>query len=291
MLRFNRTILPHKNNFIRLCAHAKSAILRKIRASDVIFLNISIARAVAARASNEAEKLLARRLCDLSERADRSGAISSTAFLSPSEQEFCRTIAHLLPCPPGFDGGFEGAERAVARFGEYGERPVAGILLTHKTPLGHRDILGSVLGLGLERGVVGDIVAGENESRLVVLRPNLAFLLGSFDRAGRVRVEARELPLERFEPPERRTERKVVSVASPRLDALVAAAWGLSRDEAQSRLTRGLVQLNHRPTLDHSKQVKEGDTVSLRGRGKLVVGATLGESRRGRQRIEIEKYV
>ena len=247
--------------------------------------------AAAARASTEDEKLLARRLCDLSERADRSGVICSTAFLSPAEQEFCRTVAPLLPCPPELDGGFDGAERAVARFGEYGERPVAGLLLEHKTPLGHRDVLGSALGLGLERSVIGDIVAGETASRLVVLRTSLAFLLASFDRAGKVRLEVRELPLEEFAPPERKTERRVVSLASPRLDALVAGAWGLSRDEAQSQLTRGLVQLNHRPALDHSKQVKQGDTVSLRGRGKLVVGETLGESRRGRLRIEIEKYI
>ena len=245
----------------------------------------------AARASNDEERLLARRLCDLSERADRSGVLVSTGFLSPSEQEFCKMVAALLPSPLSFDGGFDGAERAVACFGEYGERPITALKLEHKTPLGHRDILGTVLGLGLERSVVGDIVAGETESRIVVLRANLTFLLSQLDRAGRTPLVVTELPLEEFEPPERRTERSVVSLASPRLDALVAAAWGLSRDEAQSQLTRGLVQLNHRQTLDHSKQVREGDTVSLRGRGKLVVGETLGESRRGRLRIAIEKYI
>ena len=192
----------------------------------------------ASRASDDAERLLARRLCDLSERAARSGVLVSTGFLSPSEQEFCRMILPLLPCPPVFDGGFEGAERAVVCFGEYGERPITALRLGHKTPL-----------------------------------------------------TVSELPLEDFAPPERKTERSVVSLASPRLDALVAAAWGLSREDAQTQLARGLVQLNHRPTLDCSKQIREGDTVSLRGRGKLTVGGTLGESRRGRLRIEIEKYI
>ena len=245
----------------------------------------------ASRASDDAERMLARRLCDLSERAARSGVLVSTGFLSPSEQEFSRMISPLLPCPPVFDGGFEGAERAVVCFGEYGERPIAALRLEHKTPLSHRDILGSVLGLGLERSVVGDIVAGETESRLVVLRANLPFLLSQFERAGRTPLTVSELPLEDFAPPERKTERSVVSLASPRLDALVAAAWGFSREDAQTQLARGLVQLNHRPTLDCSKQIREGDTVSLRGRGKLTVGETLGESRRGRLRIEIEKYV
>lgn len=247
--------------------------------------------AAASRARDDGEKLLARRLCDLSERADRTGAMTSTGFLTPAEQDFARAIAHLLPCPPTLDGGFDGAERCVARFGEYGDRPVAGLDIGHKTPLGHRDLLGAALGLGLERSVVGDIIPGETQSRMVVLRSQLDFFLNNFDKAGRVSLDVRELPLERFEPPERRVEKVVLSLASMRLDALVAAAWGLSREDAQSQIAHGMVQQNHRPQLEPSKRISEGDSISLRGHGKLTVGAQLGVTRRERLRIEVEKYI
>lgn len=245
----------------------------------------------ASRARDDGEKLLTRRLCDLSERADRSGVMTSTGFLTPAEQDFAQSIAHLLPCPLILDGGFDGAERCVARFGEYGERPIAGLDIAHKTPLGHRDLLGAALGLGLERSVVGDIIPGETRSRMVVLRAQLAFFLNNFDQAGRVSLDVRELPLDEFEPPERRVDKIVLSLKSMRLDALVAAAWGLSREDAQEQVTRGFVQQNHRPQLEPSKRVSEGDTVSLRGHGKLVVGQTLGVTRRERLRIEVEKYI
>lgn len=245
----------------------------------------------ASRARDDGERLLARRLCDLSERADRTGVVTSTGFLTPAEQDFARMVEHLLPCPLTLDGGFDGAERCVARFGEYGERPVAGLAIAHRTPLGHRDLLGAALGLGLERSVVGDIIPGETASRMVVLRSQLGFFLNSFDKAGRVPLEVSELPLDEFQPPERRVERVVLSLASMRLDALVAAAWGLSREDAQGEITRGMVQQNHRPQLEPSRRIAEGDTISLRGKGKLTVGAALGITRRDRLRIEVEKYI
>ncbi len=250
--------------------------------------------------ADDDERALLRRMCDLSERADRTGRCTFSRFLTPAEQALCLSAGSLFEAKLSFDGGFDGAERAVAVFtaqdGVPPDRsdllfPVAALRLTHSRPLGHRDILGAVMSLGLERAQIGDIIVGEHTSSLICLRANLDFLLMSLSRAGRLPLETSELPLNELVPPERKTERVTVTVGSPRLDAIVAAGFRLSREEAQDAVRRGLVSLNHRPVDKLHRELREGDLVSLRGHGRLIVAAFAGESRRGRLRVELERFV
>ncbi len=254
---------------------------------------------------SDEERTLLRRMCDLAERADRSGVFAASRFLTPAEQAAAASAGPHFPALLTFDGGFDGAERAVAVFTPYGaepparddpRHPLAALRLTHSQPLGHRDLLGAVMSLGLERPQIGDILPareekGPCESALVCLRPNLDFLLASLSRAGRLPVEAHELPLTELRPPERRTERRTVTVASPRLDAVLAAVWHLSREEAQSAVRRGLVSLNHRPEEKPDRELHEGDLLSLRGGGRAAVAEFAGESRRGRLRVVLDVAV
>ena len=260
---------------------------------------------IAAFGRNDEERTLLRRMCDLAERADRSGFFSASRFLTPAEQAAAAPAAPHFPAALTFDGGFDGAERRVAIFTPWGvepperedpRHPLAALSMTHPQPLGHRDILGAVMNLGLERPQIGDILPGQGtkppyESSLVCLRPNLDFLLASLSRAGKLPLEVRELPLSALVPPERKTERRTVTVASPRLDAVLAAVWHLSREEAQSAVRRGLVSLNHRPEEKPDRELHEGDLLSLRGGGRAAVAEFAGESRRGRLRVVLEVYI
>lgn len=241
-----------------------------------------------------------RRICDLAERADRSGIATASRFLTPAEQAAVLPGGSSLPSALSFDGGYDGAERAAAIFVPFGAEPparddpahpLAAIRILHARPLTHRDLLGAVMSLGLERAQIGDIIVGEKESTLLCLRPNLNFLMSNLSQAGRTNLEVSELALTDIVPPERKTERRAVTVASPRLDAVLAAGFGLSRDEAQSAVRRGLVSLNHRVCEKPDRELHEGDLVSLRGGGRMTLAEFAGESRRGRLRIVLEKFI
>ena len=251
-------------------------------------------------ASTQEEKLLGRRLIDLSEQCDRTGWFVSTSFLSPSEREFCRLALPHLGCEAIFDGGFDGAERTCAllypAYIDAPERyfddfPIAAIKMEHSTPLTHRDFLGSVLGLGLKRETIGDILVGERESIMLVTRSVLPFLLTSFGKAGRGGVQVSEMALEDIIPPEPKFEIMKDTVASLRIDSVLSVGFRISRETAQDAIRRGIVQLNHREILSTSKILSEGDVLSLRGRGKAILAEVGNESRKGRIWIQVKKYI
>lgn len=263
-------------------------------------MNRDFRESISKHGRDDSERALLRRMCDLAERAERSGSPAASRFLTPAEQAVVLPGGSLYPSGLTLDGGYDGAERAAAIFTPYGDdppargsaaHPLAALRILHARPLGHRDLLGAVMSLGLERAQIGDIIAGERESAMVCLRPNLNFLITNLTSAGRLTLECGELPLSELAPPDRKTERRVVTVASPRLDAVLAAGFALSRDDARGAVTRGLVSLNHRPEQKPDRELREGDLISLRGGGRMLVSEFAGESRRGRLRVVLEKYV
>ncbi len=251
-------------------------------------------------AKTSEEKLLGRRLLDLAERCERSGWYTFTDFLSPAEQAFCGLILPRMGVQYAFDGGYEGAERACLTFypdylgapaadGE--DYPIAALAVSHSVPLTHRDFLGAVLGLGLERDAIGDILVGERETVILVTAGIAAFLLTELSSVGRTGVRVSLIPTSQITPPEVKFEIIKDTVASLRFDSVVATAFRLSRETAQKAIRAGLVRLNHLEQTSTSATVEQGDILAFRGRGKAVLDTVGNESRKGRIWIEIKKYV
>ena len=158
--------------------------------------------------------------------------------------------------------------------------------------LGHRDWLGSVLALGLERHVLGDIAVLDEHRAVAFFTARIApFITESLRRAGNdaVRTAVTELP-DGFEIP-RRFERVEFSVASPRLDAIVKALTGLSRADAGALVKAADVELNYFPEENADAPVEDGDTLSIRGYGKFIIDCACGVTRRGRNRLSARKYL
>ncbi len=154
----------------------------------------------------------------------------------------------------------------------------------------HRDFLGSVLGLGLERECVGDIIVGE-ESFFYVTRKVAPFILQNLEKIGRLGVKLREVPLSAV--PERREPYNEVeaSVASLRLDSLVAAAFNLSRSIAADAIAAGLVSVNWLPCENVSQSLNEGDLISFRGKGRAKIAELGNFSKKGRQFVKFHTFV
>lgn len=206
-------------------------------------------------------------------------------------------------CQYLFDGGRPLAERCVLIFyPDYltqenvlaeNNHPIC-LIRAEKNPadqLSHRDYLGSLMGLGIERECVGDIVLTETGADLLVLREISDFLLLYYSKAGKKRLKLSKVPLCSVREPVQKAQFLQESVASLRLDCAIAAAFGLSRSEALEQITKGLVFLNFVLCTKGEKEIAEGDNVTVRGKGKVEICDIGGKSRKGRIFIKIKKFI
>lgn len=158
--------------------------------------------------------------------------------------------------------------------------------------LSHRDYLGSILGMGIERDAIGDIATVDNFCAFVFSSAAMArFIIAELDRVGtdKVKVSVCDLP-EGFDGG-RKYQRISDTVASERLDCVVASLCNLSRDKAQSEIRGGFCTLNYMPDDECAKDVCEGDIISMRGYGKFIVRSISQPTKKGRLRLIADKYV
>ena len=156
---------------------------------------------------------------------------------------------------------------------------------------GHRDFLGSLLALGLDRRALGDIVACKDKTYLFVKKSVADYISHSMERVGRspVKVEKTELPNDFL--PQRMFEEIVLTVASLRVDAVTAAITGLSREDAKVAVVRGTVSRNYLPITQPEALIAEGDVISLKGFGRFRLFRIAGQTKKGRLKIVLQKYV
>ncbi len=194
-------------------------------------------------------------------------------------------------------GGYEESERKIfGVFPDYMEPdpfrfPITAITIRFRScdHLDHRDFLGALLGAGLQRSVIGDILPEEGRCICFVRTENTGFLLSQIDRIGRVGVKLSEGYQEPLPAGRGFSEFQEV-VASARLDCVVAAAIGQSREKASRMIEAGLVMKNHEQVLSLSEPVQEGDKLSVRGKGRYIIDRLGPVTKKGRMGIAGRKY-
>ena len=244
---------------------------------------------------------LEKRLGELALRVAHTGRVCCTRFLEPTQRDAARAAANRAGARVAFWGGFEDAERVVAAFyadeaPEAWAYPISTLRIDWNGKFanpGHRDLLGAVMGLGIDREVTGDIAMGEHRggkcAYLFALSDMADYIAATLEGAGRAAVKVTvtdEAPV--LSPPEGQALR--LTVQQERLDAVLAAACRLSRGEAQKLIAAGLVKLNHAINTHADARLNEGDLISARGHGRIRVESFGGESRRGRQVVTVFKY-
>jgi len=247
-----------------------------------------------------ANEVILRHLLDLCRKSEKTGAWQYSGFLSPAEQDdlLCAPAATRFSFQ--LTGGYEHAERKILAAGnetEMGppEPPIRVIAVTPKSEkyaeeLTHRDYLGAILGLGIERSLIGDILVRDRRAWFLCLSSAAEMLVSSLTQVRRTTVTtavtAADVP--ELQP---RYALLRINVASERLDAVIAAFAGLSRGQAEKLFTAGKVFVNGRLTQDRSGRLKEGDLFSVRGFGKAVYDGVEYETRKKRYQVMLRKLV
>ena len=245
-------------------------------------------------------ELIKKRFIELSERSYSSGIFTFTDFLGLAEQSILAECERQFASGVTRFGGAVGCERIMARFGseeELGysvEFPIVCIKAEPKSQkfadkLTHRDFLGALLNLGIERETLGDIAIIDNVGYIFATEGIADFIISELRT-----VKHTDVTLSLSEPPREalsKTERRMIQANGERLDAVVAKVFSLSRDEAQLLFSRGLVFASGREISSTSYVPKRDEIISVRGKGRFVYRGYETLSRKGKLNIAIDVYV
>ena len=243
------------------------------------------------------DRLLKKRFMELAVRADNQGVWTQTDFLNLAEQALLRTLR--LPLSPAFYGGFPHAERQIAAFGSEAlwgvpyAPPIACLCMEPLSqrfaePLSHRDFLGALTGLGLEREVFGDILLMENAGYVFCLDSIAPFVQENLTQVKRTSIRCFPSP-----PPAQACQLPDAApyvVPSLRLDALVAAVYQLPRSQGKALVESEKVWIDGRLARSASESLQAGAKVSVRGYGRFQYEGVLGETRKNRLRVGIRVF-
>ena len=235
-------------------------------------------------------------LLDLAETARRRNTMQCSRFLDPRQQLAAQRLLEAAGEPFALWGGFDGAERRMAvllpdRGKDWNPKETDAIALLEAktgTPgLTHRDYLGALMGLRLERELIGDILVEEKGAQIFVCKEMASFLLDHFSGAGRARLTLTELPLSALSATGPEPQSRRATVSSLRLDCLAAAAFRLSRSDAAEAIQSGKLLLDGLPCDKPDRLLEPGRMLTLRGRGRARLEKVEGLSRKGRVQVEL----
>lgn len=253
--------------------------------------------------TDKEEKLLQKRLIEQAQAAYNKGICVFSDFLNLYEQNLFVSLKNELPAVKHFAyGGFDDAERKMICFcGDDSISDIAEIEFPinclkispvnpkFSAPLGHRDFLGSILSLGIDRSKIGDILVKDNEAYAFVHRQISAYLTEQLRQIKHTSVYCSQIELESFDY---KPEFKEISgtVSSVRLDSILALAMGKSRSSLKGLIEGGKVFVGGRLIQSGSYELKENDIVSVRGFGRFIYCGTSYQTKKGRLSVKILLY-
>ena len=156
--------------------------------------------------------------------------------------------------------------------------------------LTHRDYLGALMGLGVKRETVGDLLVREDGCDIILLKSVAPYLQENLTQAGRAKLGGSFVPVAALQKGEEKREMTPCVVSSLRLDNVVSAAFSVSRSAATQAIQKGLVFVNALSCEKTAAPVKEGDRIVFRSKGKVRLAEVGRTSKKGRLHITIERY-
>ncbi len=248
------------------------------------------------------EKMLLAKAKDTVLLCEKQYTVKALGFLTPAEAAVIK--AHMQQIGVAdirimFYGGYPDAERCMfMALPEYTEDDVVSEFISvleicgrDIDSLNHRDFLGSLLGLGIRREKIGDILCLEDKTLVFAAADIGDYIISNLEKVGRCGVKIRKVTPDEIEVPKRRTEEIRATVAALRLDCIVAAALKTSRSVAAEVIKSKRVSVNWLECENVSLQINPGDTISVRGKGRFRLSEQVNTTKKGRLGVCIEKAI
>lgn len=247
------------------------------------------------------DEFFEKRVQELANMAYNRDIVTFTDFLNLNELHMVNSSSNRNP---GIHldsfGGYDFAERQIVAFipdalSYDWEYPIQCIRILNKgakfqTSLTHRDYLGALIHLGIERSVLGDILVQKDGAYVFCQEHMVDFIIENLCRIRHTNVLA-EVVKKPEELPALEFQTTTGSVASLRLDSILALAFHASRSSLVQNIESGNVFVNGKMITSNGYQLKEGDIISLRGKGKFQFMESGGQSKKGRLFVKINRYI
>ncbi len=247
------------------------------------------------------DKLLVLRMLEKIERVEKQYIPYYTDFLDPYQLSLCKSVlANVRDVAYCIFGGIESAERNVLTIypetmTTYGlENPLEAIRITgnfSEDEITHRDVLGAVLGLGIKREKIGDILVGEGEIHFIAFKEICSFLCISLEKISRYKVHIEPVAFEVLQKPIEQFKQILGTVSSLRLDSILALGFGESRSGISKLVHHNNVKVNWKAVNHMDYEVKEGDVISLKGKGRIVLEEVGNKTKKDRQKVVIKRLM
>ena len=248
------------------------------------------------------DELLKRRVLDTANQAFNHSIYTYTNFLSISElsvvNSFKKELAFI-----DYDtfGGNPICERQLIRFGSpamYGydvPYPITTLIVRplsvkYAEKLEHRDYLGALMNLGIERELIGDIIIKGTDAYIFCISHIADYICEQLDTIRHTHIQC---SICKEEAPALKPELEDIRIiaASPRIDAVVASITKLSRSNTIELFSSKKIFVNGQCMENKSMHLKSGDILVIRGTGKFIYTGDEGETRKGRVYLTLRKYV
>lgn len=243
---------------------------------------------------------LVARLLDLAEIVARNRKFQLSEFLDPYGYTVAETVvASFNHIDLIADGGYQGAERQRVIFvhkdflgkPDFSLEVIKAVWNDKFYSLSHRDVLGSVMGLGVKRELIGDILVKDDYAKIIVDKAMARFIEQNFTKIASASISVQFCSLEEIEPREEKCKEIKSTVASLRIDSIASSGFGSSRSKITDDIAADKLKLNWQLVKSGSKMVKEGDVLSMRGRGRIEVVQIFGTTKKGRISILLRRYI
>ena len=250
-------------------------------------------------AKNDEDRILISRIIDAFLFTEEKNAVKSTGFLNGHQIVLAKRVASDFNVRYDFFGGYCEAERKILLcmpeyfYPEPCDIPIDVIKIESKNhaSLSHRDYMGAILNLGIKREKIGDIAVFDGFSYVFCMRDITDYITSQTEKIGNCGVNISVSSFDGVSIPPKKFKEITASVNSIRLDAVLCASLGISRNEAASLIEKGFVSVNWEQVEKPDFRPEKGDVISIHKHGRILFSDIGGSSKKGRIFITVKRYI
>lgn len=241
---------------------------------------------------NAEENNFCRHIEDLIISSQKHFCVKYSGFLTEREQQLALVTAKLMGVKCSFFGGYADASRKIFAADEVSDEefPLSAVTFFYRRQdkLTHRNFLGTLMSLGINRNLIGDIKVGQGEAVIFVSSAAAALISGEVNKVGNIGVK----PVQGLcaDIPEQEFDILPLTVSSLRTDTVVSAVCGISREKSSSLIKSGAVILSGIQLDNTSEIIEINDVFSIKGYGKYILSEIGNITKKGKVHITIKKY-